>query len=41
MLKNRVVAVAAGDTATIAIDADGVLWQWDAGRGPRRVELRR
>lgn len=38
-LMERVTAVAAGDTATIALDADGALWQWDAGRGPRRLAL--
>jgi alpha-tubulin suppressor-like RCC1 family protein len=35
----RVRAVAAGDSATIALDAQGVLWQWDAGHGPRRLTL--
>ena len=30
-----------GDSATIALDAVGALWQWDAGRGPRRLALAR
>jgi hypothetical protein len=37
-----VVAVAAGNTATIALRADGSLLQWAGGAGPRRLrELRR
>jgi alpha-tubulin suppressor-like RCC1 family protein len=40
-LMERVRAVAAGDSATVALDADGALWQWDAGRGPRRLVLPR
>ena len=39
-IMQRVAAVAAGDSATIARGTDGALWQWDAGRGPRRIELR-
>jgi len=35
--EQRVRAVAAGDTATIAIDGDGALWQWDGGGKPRRL----
>jgi len=30
-------AVAAGDTATIALGDDGALWQWDGGGKPRRL----
>jgi len=33
----EIAAVAAGDTATIAQRADGSLWQWDGGVGPRRL----
>lgn len=39
-LLDGVVAVAAGDTATIAIDAQARLWQWDGDAGPRRLSLR-
>jgi alpha-tubulin suppressor-like RCC1 family protein len=39
-IMERVRAVAAGDTATIVISEDGALWQWDGGKGPRRIELR-
>lgn len=31
--------IAAGDSATLALGADGVLWQWDGGAGPRRLQL--
>ena len=41
LMEKDVVAVAAGDSATIALDAAGALWQWDAGRGPRRLTPRR
>ena len=33
-------AVAAGDSATIALGADGSLAQWDGGAGPRRLLAR-
>jgi hypothetical protein len=36
---DQVAAVAAGDTATIARQADGTLWQWDGGGAPRRLPL--
>ncbi len=39
-LHEGVQVVAAGDTATIALDAEGGLWQWEAGAGPRRLGLR-
>ena len=39
-LRDGVLAVAAGDTATIAWAGDGTLWQWEAGAGPQRVALR-
>jgi Regulator of chromosome condensation (RCC1) repeat len=39
LLMDGVRAVAAGDTATIAWDAAGRLWQWDGGRGPRQLAL--
>jgi hypothetical protein len=29
--------VAAGNSATIALQADGSLLQWDGGQGPRRL----
>ena len=32
--------LAVGDSATIARTADGSLWQWDGGAGPRRLTLR-
>jgi P-type Ca2+ transporter type 2C len=35
----QLAAVAAGDTATIAQRADGSLWQWDGGVGPRRLRM--
>ena len=36
-LLGDVVAVAAGDSATIARTADGTLWQWDGDQAPRRL----
>jgi hypothetical protein len=39
-LLDGVVAVAAGDTATIALDAQTRLWQWAGDVGPRRLSLR-
>jgi hypothetical protein len=36
-LMERVRAVAAGDSATIALDTDGVLWQWQGAGAPRRL----
>ena len=38
-LLEGVVAVAAGNTATIALRADGSLLQWDGGAGPRRLRV--
>jgi hypothetical protein len=38
-LLDGVEAVAAGNTATIALHADGSLLQWDAGVGPRRLRV--
>ncbi len=38
-LLDRVIAVAAGDTATIARTADGALWQWDGSAVARRLSL--
>jgi alpha-tubulin suppressor-like RCC1 family protein len=38
---DRVAAVAAGDSATIVLVADGAVWQWDGGAGPRRLALPR
>ncbi|HYN61664.1 MAG TPA: hypothetical protein VET87_19325 [Rubrivivax sp.] len=35
-LLEGVVAVAAGNTGTIALRADGTFLQWDGGAGPRR-----
>jgi hypothetical protein len=36
-VQEQVRVVAAGDTVTLALAADGGLWQWDGGVGPRRV----
>jgi len=36
-LRDGVLAAAAGDSATLALTADGALWQWDDGAGPRRL----
>ena len=38
-LLEGVVAVAAGNTVTIALRADGSLLQWDVGTGPRRSRV--
>jgi hypothetical protein len=38
-LLEGVAAVAAGNTATIALRADGSLLQWDGGDGPRRLRV--
>jgi hypothetical protein len=32
--------VAAGDSATIALNAQGSLMQWDSGAGPRELRVR-
>lgn len=38
MLLEAVLATAAGHSATLALDADGALWQWDGGGAPRRLQ---
>jgi hypothetical protein len=38
-LLERANAVAAGDSATIAFDAHGALWQWQGAGAPRQVVL--
>lgn len=35
------VAIATGSRHSLALRADGTLWQWDGGRGPRRLGLGR
>ena len=39
-LMDDVVAVAAGDTATLVLTRDGALWQVDGDAAPRRLSLR-
>ena len=39
ILQGEVVATAAGDTATLALGADGSLWQWEGAGTPRRLTL--
>ena len=34
-----VVAVAAGNTVTIARTKDGTVWQWNGNGPPRRLEI--